>query len=155
MYNYIFKGMVFNLNIKLLNENATPIKRQTEGAAGFDIAACLDDEYVTIQPGETKIINSGVAIALPKKTVGLIYVRSSIGIKRSLCLANGTGVIDEDYRGELMIALHNFGKEPQSILNHERIAQLVITKYIDEDVNIVDELDDTERGAGGIGSTGQ
>lgn len=155
MYNYIFKGMVFNLNIKLLNENATPIKRQTEGAAGFDIAACLDDEYVTIQPGETKIINSGVAIALPKKTVGLIYVRSSIGIKRSLCLANGTGVIDEDYRGELMIALHNFGKEPQSILNHERIAQLVITKYVDEDVDVVDELDNTDRGTGGIGSTGK
>ncbi len=155
MYNYIFKGTVFNLNIKLLNENATPIKRQTEGAAGFDIAACLDDEYITIQPGETKIINSGVAIALPKKTVGLIYVRSSIGIKRSLCLANGTGVIDEDYRGELMIALHNFGKEPQSILNHERIAQLVITKYVDEDVNVVDELDNTDRGTGGIGSTGK
>lgn len=144
------------LNIQLLNGNTTPIKRQTAGAAGFDISAHLDDDgYVTIHPGETKIIKSGVAIALPQKTVGLIYVRSSIGIKRNLCLANGTGVIDEDYRGELLIALHNFGKTEQVILNGERIAQLVITNYIDEDINIVDELDDTERGTGGIGSTGQ
>ena len=148
--------MVFILNIKLLNENATLIKRQTEGAAGFDIAACIDEDgYVVIKPGETKIIKSGVAIALPHKTVGLVYVRSSIGIKRNLCLANGTGVIDEDYRGELLIALHNFGQDEQIILNGERIAQLVITNYVDEEVNVVEELNDTNRGIGGIGSTGQ
>ena len=111
-------------------------------------------EKVTLKAGEFRLIPLGVAMELPEGYVGLIYARSGLATKRGLAPANKVGVIDSDYRGELMVSLHNHGTAPQTVEPGERVAQLVVAPYITADFEEADELSDTVRGAGGFGSTG-
>ena len=113
-----------------------------------------DSDGVTILPGETAFIHTGIAMEIPTGLVGLIFARSGLACKRGLAPANKVGVIDSDYRGEIMVALHNHGDEPQTIKLGERIAQIAFMPYVVGKFIEVDELDDTSRGAGGFGSTG-
>ena len=144
----------FDVNIKKLNENAVIPTYGTEYAAGADLYACMD-EAVTIKPGETSFIKTGLAMEVPVGYAGLIYARSGLACKKGLAPANKVGVIDSDYRGEIMVALHNHSNEEVVVESGERIAQLVITPYIVAAFNQVDELEDTVRGEGGFGSTGR
>lgn len=144
----------FDVNIKKLNEKAVIPTYGTEYAAGADLYACMD-ELVTINPGETHFIKTGLAMEVPVGYAGLIYARSGLACKKGLAPANKVGVIDSDYRGEIMVALHNHSNEPVSVDSGERIAQLVITPYIVAAFNQAEELDDTARGEGGFGSTGR
>lgn len=123
-------------------------------AAGADLYACLE-EPVTILPGETAWIPTGIALEVPKGCAGLVYARSGMAAKRSLAPANKVGVIDSDYRGELKVVLLNHGQQPQIVEPGERIAQFVITPVLTPEYILVDELTDTERGFGGFGSTGK
>ncbi len=143
-----------HIQIKRLRPNAQLPVYSSAQAAGADLHACLD-EAVTIQPGETVMLPTGLAMALPEGYAGLIYARSSLGTKRGLAPANKVGVIDPDYRGEIRVALLNHGTVPQTIEPGERVAQLIITPYITGVFTPVDTLDDTARGAGGYGSTGR
>lgn len=143
-----------HINVKKLNENAVLPTYGSANAAGADIYACLDAP-LTIAPHETVMVHTGLAMEIPEGYAGLIYARSGLACKRNLAPANKVGVVDSDYRGEFMIALHNHGTAPQTIEPKERIAQLVITPYIVGQFEVVDELDTTERGAGGFGSTGR
>ena len=123
-------------------------------AAGADLYACLEKD-VTILPGETAFIPTGLAMELPRGYAGLIYARSGLACKRGLAPANKVGVVDSDYRGEFLVALHNHGKEAQTVSAGERIAQLVITPVLIPEYIEVETLSDTQRGAGGFGSTGR
>ena len=143
-----------HINVKKLNENAVLPTYGSANAAGADIYACLDAP-LTIAPHETVMVHTGLALEIPEGCAGLIYARSGLACKRNLAPANKVGVVDSDYRGEFMIALHNHGTTSQTIEPKERIAQLVITPYIVGQFEVVDELDTTERGAGGFGSTGR
>ena len=148
------------LQIKLIDPDRTaamPPKIESAGAAGVDLRACIGTNSHRVQPGEVSIIPSGVAVAIPEGHVGLLTVRSSVGIKRGLVLANGVGVIDSDYRGEVMIAVRNAKDYAVTIDKFERIAQLVVVPCMNlrgGAVELVTELPPTERGSGGIGSTG-
>lgn len=144
----------FDVKIKKLNENAIVPTYGSEFAAGADLYACLD-ESITIESGETKFVHTGIAMELPLGYAGLVHARSGLASKRGLAPANKVGVIDCDYRGEIMVALHNHGKEAQTIEHGERVAQLLIMPYITADFDVVDELSETVRGAGGFGSTGR
>ena len=143
-----------NVNIKKLNPNATIPTYGSEYAAGADLYACIEDA-LTIAPGETILVKTGLAMELPIGYAGLIYARSGLASKRGLAPANKVGVIDSDYRGEVMVALHNHSNIAQSIEPNERIAQLVITPYIKGIFSETDDLSDTVRGEGGFGSTGK
>ena len=125
----------------------------TAYAAGADLRAVCDGE-ITIASGETVLVHTGIAVEIPEGLVGLIYARSGLASKRGLAPANCVGVIDSDYRGELMVALHNHSKAPQVIEHGERIAQFVLAPYICAVFTETDSLTDTDRGAGGFGSTG-
>ena len=143
------------IRVKKLNENAIiPTYGSTE-AAGADLYACLEADSVTIAPGETKFIPTGISLEVPVGYGGFIYARSGIACKRGLAPANKVGVVDSDYRGEVMVALHNHGSEAKTIENGERIAQLVLVPYLAAEFDEVDELSDTVRGEGGFGSTGR
>ncbi len=144
--------MNFTMNIKKLNENATVPTYGSAMAAGADLYSC---EAVTIGAGETVLVHTGIAMAIPEGYVGLIYARSGLATKRGLAPANKVGVIDSDYRGEIMVALHNHGKLEQTVDLGERIAQIVFTPYAAASFNITNELDVTDRGDGGFGSTGR
>ena len=122
-------------------------------SAGADLYALLDEPLV-IAPGETVLVHTGIAIALPAGTVGLIFARSGLATKRGLAPANKVGVIDADYRGELMVALHNHGTAAAEVAPLERIAQLAVVPYYTAEFTPCDDLDDTARGEGGFGSTG-
>ena len=125
------------------------------GAAAMDLHACID-EAITIPAGGRKVIPTGIAIALPcADYVALVFARSGLGIKHGIAPANCVGVIDSDYRGEIMVGLHNAGSEDYTIQPADRIAQLMITPVVQATVTLVDELDETARGAGGFGSTGK
>ena len=127
----------------------------TPGSAAMDLHACVD-EAVTIPAGGRAVIPTGLAIALPSADyVALVFARSGLGIKHGVAPANCVGVIDSDYRGEVMVGLQNSGKEDYTISPGDRIAQLMITPVVQAQVRLVAELDETERGAGGFGSTGQ
>lgn len=141
------------VNIKKLNENACIPTYGTEFSAGADLYSGLS-EAVTIAPGTTEFIKTGIAMEIPTGLVGLIYARSGMACKKGVAPANKVGVIDSDYRGEIIVALHNHSQNPVSIEPGERIAQIVLAPYITADFNIVEELNDTERGTGGFGSTG-
>ena len=145
--------MSFSMNIKKLNANAKLPTYGSEFSAGADLYACEESEVV-IAPGQTRLIHTGLAMAIPQGLVGLIYARSGLASKKGLAPANKVGVIDSDYRGEIMVALHNHSSEPQTVAVGERIAQIVFAPFYAADFNLVDELDDTARGAGGFGSTG-
>ena len=146
--------MNFCVNIKKLNGKAVVPTYGSEFSAGADLYACEGGE-VTIAPGETRLVHTGISMAIPQGYVGLIYARSGLASKRGLAPANKVGVIDSDYRGEIMVALHNHSSEAQTICDGERIAQIVFTAYMGADFLEVDELDSTERGEGGFGSTGR
>lgn len=141
------------VNIKKLRDNAIVPTYGSKYAAGADLYACLDED-ITIEPSKTVLIPTGIAAEVPVGYAGLIYARSGIASKRGLAPANKVGVVDADYRGEIMVALHNHSSEPQTIARDERIAQLVIAPFLSVDFNEVEELSDTVRGAGGFGSTG-
>lgn len=146
--------MSFPMNIKKLNENARIPTYGSEFAAGADLYACIEND-ITIEPAQTVLIHTGLAMQIPEGLVGLIYARSGLASKKGLAPANKVGVIDSDYRGEIMVALHNHGTIPQTISDGERIAQIVFAPYYAAEFSVVDELDDTTRGAGGFGSTGK
>lgn len=142
-----------SLKIKKLNEKAHLPTRGSIDAAGWDLYANIDAP-ITIQPGETVKVGTGLSIALPKYTFGGVFARSGLATKKGLRPANCVGVCDEDYRGEYIVALHNDSNEPQTIEPEERIAQLIILPYVVLDMIEVTELDETERGNNGFGSTG-
>lgn len=146
--------MIQKVNIKKLSENVILPVYGSENAAGADLYACME-QSVTIQPGETEFIKTGIALEIPEGFAGLIYARSGLACKKGLAPANKVGVIDADYRGEIMVALYNHSKEPVTIEHGERIAQMVITPYLRADFQEVRELSDTARGEGGFGSTGR
>lgn len=142
------------IHVKKLSPNAIlPTYGSTE-AAGADLYACLE-EAVTILPGETAWISTGIALEVPKGCAGLIYARSSMGVKRGLAPANKVGVIDSDYRGEIRVVLLNHSKQPQTVEHGERVAQMLITPVLTPAYEEVAELSDTSRGVGGFGSTGK
>lgn len=143
----------YSVKIKKLSDNAIIPTYGSEFAAGADLYACIE-EAITINPHETVLIHTGIAMEIPTGFAGLVYARSGIATKRGLAPANKVGVIDSDYRGEIMVSLHNHSEKVQKIDVGERIAQLVITPYITAEFIETTELDDTERGEGGFGSTG-
>ena len=140
--------------VKKLREGAILPTFGSPEAAGADLYACLEQD-VTIAPGETAFVPTGLAMELPRGYAGLIYARSGLACKRGLAPANKVGVVDSDYRGEFIVALHNHGTEPQTISTGERIAQLVVTPVLIPEYIEVEILSDTQRGAGGFGSTGR
>lgn len=142
------------IEIKKLNENAVIPTRGSEQAAGYDLYAATDAP-VTIQPHEAVKIGTGLAIAVPDGYFGAIFARSGLAAKQGLRPANCVGVADSDYRGEYIVALHNDTDFERTIAPKERIAQLVVMPYLAVEFEEVDELSETERGAGGFGSTGK
>ena len=140
--------------VKKLRPNAVMPTYGSAWAAGADLYACLEAP-VTIAPGKTVLIPTGLAMEIPVGFAGLIYARSGVSVKRGLAPANKVGVIDADYRGEFMVALLNHGSESQTVCHGERIAQLVITPVFTPGFLEVEELSDTVRGEGGFGSTGK
>ena len=143
------------LKIRKLREGAKIPRRATEGAAGMDLYACID-ESITLAPQQLVIVPTGIAIELPDNgCAAFLYARSGLGVKHGICLANGVGVIDSDYRGEVCAGLCNVSDKPYVIAPGERIAQMVIAPVFTPDVVEVSELSDTQRGAGGFGSTGK
>ncbi len=142
-----------NVRIKKVRPNAALPVYGSAGSAGADLRVCLDAP-VTLQPGETKMLPLGLAIEIPEGYVGLVYARSGMAVKRGVAPANKVGVIDSDFRGEMMAALHNHGSEPQVIEPGERVLQLVIAPCVQAVFEEADALSDTGRGAGGFGSTG-
>ena len=141
------------VNIKKLDERAVIPTYGSSYSAGADLYALLDDNLV-INSGETVLVRTGIAMEIPVGFAGFIYARSGIATKRGLAPANKVGVVDSDYRGEIMVALHNHSSISQVIEPGERIAQFVIAPFYKADFNVVDELSDTIRGDGGFGSTG-
>lgn len=142
------------VGVKKLRPGAVLPSFGSREAAGADLYACLE-ENVAIAPGKTVFIPTGLAMALPMGYVGLVYARSGLACKQDLAPANKVGVIDSDYRGEFMIALHNHGSETRIVANGDRIAQLVVTPVIQPVYFETDTLDETDRGTGGFGSTGK
>ena len=140
------------IKVKKLNENAVLPTYGSDFAAGADLYACIA-ESVEIAPGETKMIGTGLAMEIPEGYMGLIFARSGIASKRGLAPANKVGVVDSDYRGEFMVALHNHSNQPASVDVGERIAQLVITPYMTACFEVADELSETGRNTGGFGTT--
>ena len=130
-------------------------KFATPGSAAMDLLACIDSP-VTLDPGARQTVPTGIAIALPSADyVALVFARSGLGIKQGVCLSNGVGVIDSDYRGEIAVGLVNLSDAPYTVQPGDRIAQLMVTPVVQPRVHLVPELDETERGAGGFGSTGR
>lgn len=142
------------IRVKKLNERAILPTYGSAAAAGADLYACLEAP-VTVAPGETAWIGTGISLEVPEGCAGLIYARSSLGTKRGLAPANKVGVVDSDYRGEIRVVLLNHGKVSQTVEHGERIAQFVITPVLTPEYEEVSELTDTQRGIGGFGSTGK
>lgn len=142
------------VRVQKLCENAVMPKYGSASAAGADLYACTGEAVTTFNPGESKFIRTGIAVEIPEGYVGLIYARSGIACKRGLAPSNKVGVIDSDYRGEIMVSLHNHSTETQQIEDGERIAQMVIAPYLAVQFEETESLTDTERGTGGFGSTG-
>ncbi|MBS7361175.1 MAG: dUTP diphosphatase [Clostridia bacterium] len=143
------------LKMKKVRENAIIPKRATAGSAGLDLCACID-EPLTVKAGERAVIPSGIAIALESsEVVALVFARSGLAIKHGISLSNSVGVIDSDYRGEICVGIINTSREDYTVNPGERIAQLVLTPVIPAEPVEVESLDETERGAGGFGSTGR
>ena len=143
-----------SIPVKILRGGALLPAYGSPEAAGADLYACLEAS-VTIEPGKTAFVPTGIAMEVPKGCAGLIYARSGLACKRGLAPANKVGVVDSDYRGEIMVALHNHGDQAQTICHGERIAQMVITPVLTPAYEIVSDLNDTKRGTGGFGSTGK
>ncbi|MBE6753076.1 MAG: dUTP diphosphatase [Ruminococcaceae bacterium] len=140
-----------NIPVRKLDERARLPRRGSAAAAGADLCA-LDG--TDIAPGETVMIHTGLAAEIPDGYVGLLFARSGLSTKSGLAPANKVGVVDSDYRGELMVALHNHSDQPRTVAAGERVAQLVIMPYVAAVYVETDQLSETERGEGGYGSTG-
>lgn len=145
--------MTAPVSVKRLDPRAKIPVYGSPDAAGADLYV-LSDGPVSIAPGETAMLHTGLAVAIPQGYVGLVYARSGLASKRGLAPANKVGVIDADYRGEVCVPLHNHSGETQVVEDGERVAQLVIAPYLTAEFVPAEELDDTRRGAGGFGSTG-
>lgn len=145
---------MMKINIKRLNEDAKIPARGSSEAAGYDLYACIDSP-VTIAAHSTTKIGTGLAIEIPNGYFGAVFARSGLATKQGLRPANCVGVIDSDYRGECIVALHNDTDEAKLIMPEERIAQLVVMPYLAVEFNEVNKLSDTNRGEGGFGSTGK
>lgn len=145
--------MTQNVNIKKLTPEAIIPTYGTEYSAGADLYSAMS-EAVTIQPGTTEFIHTGLSMEIPSGLVGLIYARSGMACKKGVAPANKVGVIDSDYRGEIIVALHNHSAAAVTIEPKDRVAQIVFTPYVAANFNTVDELSDTVRGEGRFGSTG-
>lgn len=143
-----------SIRVKILREGARLPSYGSAEAAGADLYACLS-EAVTIAPGETVFLPTGIALEVPKGCAGLVYARSGMACKRGLAPANKVGVVDSDYRGEIMVALHNHGEVEQIVESGERIAQFVITPVLTPVYEMAENLSDTARNDGGFGSTGK
>jgi len=141
------------LQIMRLKPTAVAPERKTTGSVGYDIAACLDD-VITIAPVETHMVGSGIVIALEQGYAAFLYARSGLGIKQGIIPANCVGVIDSDYRGEVIVGLKNTSNKSFTVKNGDRIAQMVITKCELPEIIVCENLDETQRGDGGFGSTG-
>ncbi|MBO5333924.1 MAG: dUTP diphosphatase [Clostridia bacterium] len=142
------------LKIKKVRENAKLPTRATVGSAGMDLYACID-EPITLNGGDKAVIPTGIAIGLSSpEYAAFVYARSGLAIKHGIGLLNSVGVIDSDYRGEICVGVINQLKEPYTIVPFERIAQMVIQPVALPELLEVDDLDETDRGAGGFGSTG-
>lgn len=143
------------LNFCKISEKAIVPKRATEGSAGMDLCACIEEDIV-LEPGKRVLVPSGIAVSLPEKDYAVfIFARSGLAVKHGISLSNGVGVIDSDYRGEIRVGICNFGEESYTIKPGERIAQMVVMKVENFNLCQVDKLDSTERGEGGFGSTGK
>lgn len=148
------------VKIKKLHEDSMLPTQGSDKAAGLDLYAYLNDAYtianrrITIKPHQTVMVGTGVCIAPPEGYFGAIAARSGLATKQGLRPANCLGICDEDYRGEYIVALYNDSDQPRTVVHGDRIAQLVFLPYITAELDVVDELDITERGAGGFGSTG-
>ena len=142
------------IKVKKLDERAVLPAYGSEYAAGADLYA-VSDGAITFLPGETKFVHTGLAMEIPVGYAGLVYARSGLATKRGLAPANKVGVIDADYRGEIMVALHNHSEKEQTIESGERIAQLVVTPFLKAEYAEAESLSDTARGEGGFGSTGK
>ena len=142
------------VRVKKLHPNAKLPTYGSPEAAGADLYACLE-EAVTIQPGEVYRVPTGIALEVPKGCAGLVYARSSMGVKRGLAPANKVGVVDSDYRGEIKVVLLNHSNQPQTLEPGERVAQFVITPVLTPAYEEAEDLSDTSRGIGGFGSTGK
>lgn len=140
------------IKLKKLDERAIIPTKGSAMAAGVDLYA-LDD--ATVAAGETVLVHTGIALAIPEGYAGFIYARSGLATKRSLAPANKVGVIDADYRGEIMVALHNHGSESACVMAGERVAQLVVAPFLNVTFSLTEMLDETERADGGFGSTGR
>lgn len=149
--------MTTEIKINKLSEHATIPTRGSEEAAGCDLYANIEEKpyYTVILPGDTEFIKTGIAMEIPEGFGGFIYARSGLASKRGLRPANCVGVVDSDYRGEIIVALHNDSIEEQAVGNGDRVAQMVIAPYLKPDFVEVESLTDTERGNGGFGHTGK
>ena len=143
-----------SIRVKKLRPGATLPAYGSLGAAGADLTACLE-ESVTIGPGQTAFIPTGIALEVPENYAGLVYARSGMACKQGLAPANKVGVIDSDYRGEILVALHNHGSQARTVEPGQRIAQLLIAPVLTPAYEEAAELSDTARDAGGFGSTGK
>jgi len=143
-----------SVRVKILRSGAKLPSYGTSEAAGADLYACLE-AALTVAPGATAFVPTGIALEVPKHCAGLIYARSGLACKRGLAPANKVGVVDSDYRGEICVVLHNHGSSVQTIENGDRIAQFVITPVLQPTYEVAEELDDTVRNSGGFGSTGR
>lgn len=146
--------MMDSVRVKRLRDGARLPSYGSSQAAGADLYACLEGP-VTIQPGQTAFIPTGIALEVPEGCAGLVYARSGLACKRGLAPANKVGVVDSDYRGEIQVALHNHGDAPQTVENGERVAQFLIAPVLTPGYAWADTLSETERASGGFGSTGK
>ena len=142
------------INVKKLNPNAKLPVYGSQYAAGADLFAC-EEQPVSSAAGQTAFLHTGIAVELPEGTVGLVYARSGLACKQDLAPANKVGVVDCDYRGEIMVALHNHGNQTRIVNGGDRIAQFVVAPYLPAEFEQAEELSQTVRGAGGFGSTGK
>ena len=153
MYKIGGKNMI-NIKLKKINEKANTPTRSSNQAAGYDLYACLDKEKIEIEPQQSVKINTGLALEIPDGYFGGIFARSGLSTKENLRPSNCVGVIDSDYRGEIIVALYNHASEPLTINHGERIAQMVYAPYYTATFVEAEELEDSVRGEGGFGSTG-
>lgn len=142
------------MKFQKINQKAIIPTRASKNSAGLDLYACIEND-ITINPGETVKIGTGLVFELPKNTFGAIFARSGLATKQGLAPANKVGVCDEDYRGEYIVSLYNHSNVPVAVKQGDRIAQLVIMPYIPVELEEVESLSDTERGSGGFGSSGR
>ena len=145
--------MMTNTKIKIISKSGRLPSYETEGSAGADLRAYLV-EPVTLMPGERKLIPTGLFVELPPGVEAQVRARSGLSIKHGIGLVNGVGTVDSDYRGEWNVPVINFGDQPYTIHDGDRIAQVVFSSYLKAEFKVSEEIDETERGAGGFGHTG-